>query len=374
MATTIYPQGNAEFTVPDAEKVTVFSNDSVTVKYQVGYPNFPSVWKELTTTAPGDTYLSAAFSGATLVRIEARAAPAYYAVGAAPSVSAPVPDITAADATFDIAGLDAAQGGYVQMKGGGSSTAGNAGGAALLTGGAAGATGVGGAATVKAGAGGATSGNGGIASLTGGAGTNSNATGGVGKTVGGAGQGTGTGGAGQLTGGASGAGATGKGGAAQVTGGASAATDGSGGSVILSGGAKSGSGIDGGVINRGTFQMKKQPAPQTATNSATLTAAQILGGILAGTPTGAAAYTVPTGTDLKAALPTDLAADDSFDVSIINLGATTDAITVTANTDITVVGDMVVGAKADVATVELSSGIFRFRFVSGTTFVCYRIS
>jgi hypothetical protein len=230
--------------------------------------------------------------------------------------------IGASDASLGVNGLAAAQGGAIVVTGGTSSTAGNAGGAVSLVGGTPGATGVGGAVAIAGAAGGATSGKGGAATVAGGAGT---------------------------------------------------AGNGDGGSAILTGGAKHGSGLDGAVINRGTFQLRKQPAPQTATDTATLTVAQMLGGLLVATPTAAAAYTMPTGTALKAALPTDLAADDSFDVIISNLGGTGDDITLTASTDITIVGDPVVGPIADVATEQSSVGRFRLRFTTGVTFVAYRI-
>ncbi len=386
--TIIYQNGYADFAVPINEKVAIFSNSPLKLFQQVGYPNHPTTWDLIYTTTAGEQYVSAAFSAAATVRVEASAADAFYEVGAAPVVGEPMSDISAADATFVIQGLGAAQGGYVDVIGGTSSTAGNAGGAAKLTGGQPGATGVGGAATVAAGAGGATSGNGGVASLTGGAGTAGNGVGGIGKVVGGAGNGSGDGGAGQVLGGAAGVtgiggaasligaagGATsGKGGAANMTAGAGTAGNGSGGSCIITPGAKHGSGLDGGVFNRGGINFVKMPTPSTATDTASLSDAQMICGILVSTPTAAAAYTMRTGTQLKAALPTDLTADDAFDLTIINLGGTGDDITLTAATDITIVGDPVVGPVADVATEQSSTGTFRIRFVSGTTFVAYRI-
>ncbi len=240
------------------------------------------------------------------------------------TATANVGAIAGTDSSLGITGLADTQGGAVVSTGGTSSTAGNAGGANSLVGGVPGATGVGGAVDATGGAGGSTSGKGGSASLTGGAGTAGNA---------------------------------------------------SGGSVILAGGAKNGSGLDGGYFNRATFQLRKLGTPATATDTASLTDAQMVAGILVGTPTAAAAYTVRTGTQLKAALPTDLAAGDSFDLVIINLAATTNwDITLTAATDITIVGDPVVGPLADVATQQACEGTFRFRFVSGTTFVAYRVS
>jgi len=123
-------------------------------------------------------------------------------------------------------------------------------------------------------------------------------------------------------------------------------------------------------IKRVLFEMS---TPETATDTATLTAAQMLSGILVATPTAAAAYTTLTGTLLLAALP-ELTPGDAFDLTIINLGGTGDDITFTAGTDVSIVGDPVVGPVADVATEQMSSGTFRIRYVTGTTFVAYRVA
>ena len=285
----------------------------------VGYPNFPSQLELIATTTAGEEYTSAAFATASVVVVQPSAAQAFYEVGSAPVIGEPSPDITAAATPWVLAGLGAAQGGSAQLKGGTSSTAGNAGGAASLTGGQPGATGVGGAAAVAGGAGGATSGKGGAATVTGGAGTNGNA---------------------------------------------------SGGSVVLTGGAKNGSGLDGAVINRGTFQLAKQGAPATATDTATLTVAQVLAGIILATPTSAADYTLPTGADLEAALPTDIATGDSFDLTIINLGGSGDDITILAGVGITVTG----GGSVVVTVAAPAQGTFRFRRTGSGTFQMYRVA
>lgn len=117
-----------------------------------------------------------------------------------------------------------------------------------------------------------------------------------------------------------------------------------------------------------------QAAPEVATDTASLTNAQMLSGILVATPTDAAAYTVRTGTQLKAALPSTLAAGDCFDLIIINLGGTGDDITLTPADDITIVGNAVVGPIADVATEQECQGTFRFRYTTGVVFVAYRIA
>ncbi|HUS39263.1 MAG TPA: DUF2190 family protein, partial [Pirellulales bacterium] len=99
------------------------------------------------TTTATDTYVYVALSGATRTAT----------IGGAVTAS----DIEAEDATFNLNGIDAAQGGAITLAAGTSSTSANAGGAASLAGGVPGITGVGGAASVTGGAGGTTSGTGG---------------------------------------------------------------------------------------------------------------------------------------------------------------------------------------------------------------------
>lgn len=122
--------------------------------------------------------------------------------------------IAAGDASLDITGLAAAQGGAIAVTGGASSTSGNAGGAFTGVGGVGGATGAGGAVTFTGGSAGATSGTGGAVSLVGGASPTS-----------------GNGGAVALTGGA--ATTSGVGGTVTITAGASAGGTNNGGSVNL---------------------------------------------------------------------------------------------------------------------------------------------
>ncbi len=117
---------------------------------------------------------------------------------------------------------------------------------------------------------------------------------------------------------------------------------------------------------------KKQATPETAIGTVTLTAAQMIGGVLVCTPTTTATYTTLTGALLLAALnDTHLALDDSFDLIIINLGGTGDIITMAGGDDVTFVGSVTVDdAGADIN----SSGIFRFRQVTAGVFVAYRIA
>lgn len=88
------------------------------------------------------------------------------ALATIPSGALTATSVTGTAATLPITGLAAAQGGSATLKGGASSTSGNAGGAAAVTGGTGGATGAGGAATLTGGTGGATSGTGGAITIT----------------------------------------------------------------------------------------------------------------------------------------------------------------------------------------------------------------
>lgn len=280
--------------------------------------------------------------------------------------------ITGNDASLDIKGQSAAQGGAVALTGGTSSTSANAGGQITITGGTPGATGIGGAVVIAgaAGLGGAV---GGLVSLTGGAG-----------------QGTATGGAASLVGGASGAGATGTGGTTRVTGGASAATDGGGGDVVITGGASTGTGagssvilqagtfgtgVRGGIFSRGMVA-HNQPAPTALSGAATLTAAQVRTRLLVSTTNAGAgvAYQMPTGTDLQNALPADFNTnDDSFEFCIINASTNAaDVITLTVNTDITIVGQATV--QPNNAATSSASSLWRVRRTAAHVFVVYRIA
>lgn len=182
---------------------------------------------------------------------------------------------------------------------------------------------------------------------------------------------TGNGGAAALIGGTGGA-TSGNGGPSNVTGGAATAGNGNGGSAVLAGGAKNGTGIAGGVRVE-SILIQQQAAPTAKTVSATLTAAELLAGIItvtqgAGAPS---AQQLPTGTAIQAALPSDFAVGDSFDFSVINLGAASEVASITVNTDVTIVGY----ATIDVAAATASgSGRFRCRKTADHVFVVYRIA
>jgi len=110
--------------------------------------------------------------------------------------------------------------------------------------------------------------------------------------------------------------------------------------------------------------LTKNTVPTNSNTSTTATAASLLTGIRTGTPTANIDLQVPTGTDLDAAF-VSLANNQAMEWTVINLASATHAITVTANTDHTVVGNMVVAAN--------SSARFASRKTAANTFITYRI-
>jgi len=82
----IFTQGTATVTVPAGEKIAVQAYSPASVFQEVGYPNFPES-QDLLTVVENTTYVSAAFTNATNVTIQAGASGATYAVGTDPVVS-----------------------------------------------------------------------------------------------------------------------------------------------------------------------------------------------------------------------------------------------------------------------------------------------
>ena len=109
-----------------------------------------------------------------------------------------------------------------------------------------------------------------------------------------------------------------------------------------------------------------QPAPQTATVTATLTAAQITGGIIvADTGTTAATLTLPTVALLEAQL-TNAKVNSSFDLAIVNVGTSSGTITMAVGTGWTITG---------LATVTYTtSASFRARKTGTGTWTLYRLT
>jgi hypothetical protein len=116
--------------------------------------------------------------------------------------------------------------------------------------------------------------------------------------------------------------------------------------------------------------IKTVPVPATATATATLTAAQVLNGILLGSPgTSAASYTLPTVSDLEAALPAATKPGVSFDFSVVNVdGSSSGVITLVAGTGWTIVGLATVVATAGTAQA------FRARKTGDGAWTLYRMA
>lgn len=105
-------------------------------------------------------------------------------------------------------------------------------------------------------------------------------------------------------------------------------------------------------------------SPANSNSSTTATATSIRDGIRTGTPASNIDLQLPTGTNMDAVFQ-ELQANQSFQWSAINLASATHSITVTANDDHTVVGNMIVAAA--------TSGRFLSRKTAANTFVTYRI-
>ena len=111
-----------------------------------------------------------------------------------------------------------------------------------------------------------------------------------------------------------------------------------------------------------------QSTPATATSTATLTVAQLLTGLILGSPgSSAATYTLPTVALLEAALG-NAKVDSSFDFSVINVdGSGSGVITLAVGTGWTIVGLATVAATAGTAQ------MFRARKTGTGTWTLYRI-
>ena len=114
-----------------------------------------------------------------------------------------------------------------------------------------------------------------------------------------------------------------------------------------------------------------QPAPATiaAGATATITAAQIVTGIILASPGGtASAYTLPTGTLMDATF-VNANVDSGIDFSVTNIdGSGSGVITMTAGTGWTLVGLATIAATAG------TSAHFRARRTAAATWTLYRIS
>lgn len=109
-----------------------------------------------------------------------------------------------------------------------------------------------------------------------------------------------------------------------------------------------------------------QGTPTAETNtSQTYTAAEVAGGIITSTQTGAVTGTLDTGANMDAGFP-GAAVNDAVDWTLINLGSSSGAVTLTAATGHTIVGS----ATVAIAT----SARLRSRRTADDTWVTYRLA
>lgn len=123
--------------------------------------------------------------------------------------------------------------------------------------------------------------------------------------------------------------------------------------------------------NLNELKVSVAAAPATATDSATLTAAQLTNGIIIGTPTTTAAYTLPLASDLDALL-TNSKPGTVFDFRVINT-TTAGVITMTTNTGWSIGS----GGSQGLMTIAATAGTvrsFRARKTGDAAWALYAIS
>lgn len=119
-----------------------------------------------------------------------------------------------------------------------------------------------------------------------------------------------------------------------------------------------------GNLNEVQLSVQSAPGGTTAT-SATLSTADLTGGIYTSNNTAAVALTLPTAA-LTDALLVNAKVNSSFELVIINLGSASGAATVNAGTGWTLVGNAVVAVS--------TSGRFLARKTGDAAYTLYRIA
>lgn len=122
--------------------------------------------------------------------------------------------------------------------------------------------------------------------------------------------------------------------------------------------------------NANEVKLSTQAAPTTATDTATLTFAQITGGMLRASPTTTAAYTLPPAVTSGTTVGMDTLnahINSSFDLQITNVTGS-GVITMTAGTGWTVTGLATIAATAN------TSSTWRARKSGDTTWILYRLA
>ena len=125
--------------------------------------------------------------------------------------------------------------------------------------------------------------------------------------------------------------------------------------------------------NQNEMVIGTQSAPQTATATATLTVAQVTGGLLVCDPsTSAASYTLPTATAIDAVM-TNMKTNSTFMLRVVNLGTSNGILTFVTGTGITTVGNLLVAITGSSAGVG-GAAQFLFRKTGTAAYSLYRVA
>ena len=111
-------------------------------------------------------------------------------------------------------------------------------------------------------------------------------------------------------------------------------------------------------------QLTKTKVIKTENAAHTLTTAEIIEGIVDGTPTGNRTITTPTAAEIISALGTQSGVGQCFELTIVNKAASTHKFTLTAGSGVTIVGEPDITAD--------TSGTFIFRVSSSTAVSAFR--
>jgi len=120
------------------------------------------------------------------------------------------------------------------------------------------------------------------------------------------------------------------------------------------------------VTQTNGYRTTIQPTPSAQNATATVTLANLLTEIITSNSTTAVALTLPTGTTMNGAPFATFVTNQAFDWSIINTGSSAGAVTLTANTAHTIVGNAVVAIS--------TSARWRSVNTASNTWITYRIS
>ena len=111
-------------------------------------------------------------------------------------------------------------------------------------------------------------------------------------------------------------------------------------------------------------QLTKTKVIKTENGAHTLTTAEIIEGIVDGTPTGNRAITTPTAAEIISTLGTQSGVGQCFELTIVNKAASTHKFTLTEGSGVTIVGEPDITAD--------TSGTFIFRVSSSTAVSAFR--